>query len=87
MREADKASRARFRVFLAGTEFFREPGGIQYVNRELLRMLMEFARRTPMNVEVFSLNDLAGGLPVEFEFPTGFQIPQDRKSTRLNSSH
>jgi phosphatidylinositol alpha-1,6-mannosyltransferase len=72
-RDIEKAERARFRVFLVGTEFFREPGGIQYVNRELLRMLAEFSRVTPAEVEVFSLNDLPGGLPANFELPAGFE--------------
>jgi phosphatidylinositol alpha-1,6-mannosyltransferase len=65
--------RLRFRVFLVGTEFFREPGGIQYVNRELLRMLAEFARETPTDVELFSLNDLPAGRPAGVEFPAGFR--------------
>jgi glycosyltransferase involved in cell wall biosynthesis len=69
----NKAERTPFRVFLVGTEFFREQGGIQYVNRELLRMLAEFARETPCDVEVFSLNDLPGGLPAGHELPGGFQ--------------
>jgi len=56
-----------------GTEFFRETGGIQYVNRELLRMLAEFARETPSDVEVFSLNDLPAGLPEGEELPGGFR--------------
>ncbi|MBI3663819.1 MAG: glycosyltransferase family 4 protein [Acidobacteria bacterium] len=63
----------RFRIFLAGTEFFREPGGIQYVNRELLRVLAEFARETPADVEIFSLNDLPTALPAEFELPADFR--------------
>jgi phosphatidylinositol alpha-1,6-mannosyltransferase len=67
------AARMRLRVFLVGTEFFREPGGIQYVNRKLLRMLAEFARETPSDVEIFSLNDLPGGLPEGQELPAGFQ--------------
>jgi glycosyltransferase involved in cell wall biosynthesis len=67
------AARMRFRVFLVGTEFFREPGGIQYVNRELLRMLAEFARKTPSDVEIFSMNDLPAGLPAGQELPEGFQ--------------
>lgn len=65
--------RHRFRLFLVGTEFFREPGGIQYVNRELLRMLAEFSRKTPVDVEAFSLNDLSHGLPADFELPKGFE--------------
>ena len=69
----NKPERTRFRVFLVGTEFFREPGGIQYVNRELLRMLEEFARETPSDVEVFSLNDFPGGMPQGHELPAGFQ--------------
>jgi phosphatidylinositol alpha-1,6-mannosyltransferase len=67
------AARMRFRVFLLGTEFFREPGGIQYVNRELLQMLMEFARETPTEAEIFSLNDLSAGLPAGWELPSGFR--------------
>lgn len=67
------AAQMRFRVFLVGTEFFREPGGIQYVNRELLRMLAEFARKTPTKAEIFSVNDSASGLPAGQELPEGFQ--------------
>ena len=67
------AARMRFRVFLVGTEFFREPGGIQYVNRELLRMLAELSRKTPMEVEIFSVNDFPSGLPAGQELPRGFQ--------------
>lgn len=63
----------KFRAFLVGTDFFREPGGIQYVNRELLRMLAEFARETPAEVEVFSLNDLPAELPEGQELPAGFR--------------
>lgn len=63
----------RFRAFLVGTEFFRETGGIQYVNRELLRMLAEFAWEVPSEVEVFSLNDLPAGLPEGAELPAGFR--------------
>jgi phosphatidylinositol alpha-1,6-mannosyltransferase len=66
------AARMKFRVMLVGTEFFREPGGIQYVNRELLRMLMEFARGIPTEAEIFSLNDLPAGLPGGWELPAGF---------------
>lgn len=66
-------ARKRFRVFLVGTEFFREPGGIQYVNRKLLRMLTEFARKTPMKAEIFSVNDSPSGLPAGQELPEGFQ--------------
>ncbi len=68
-----RAALARLKIFLVGTEFFREPGGIQYINRMLLRMLAEFARNTPAEVEVFSLNDAADGLPAELKLPAGFQ--------------
>jgi len=47
-----------FRLFLIGSEFFREPGGIQYVNRELLRAFESFGRKIPTALEVLSLNDL-----------------------------
>jgi len=49
-----------FRLFLVGTEFFRPTGGIQYVNRLLLRAFLEFARKTPMRMEVFAYGDVPG---------------------------
>jgi glycosyltransferase involved in cell wall biosynthesis len=61
-----------FRVFLVATDFFREAGGIQYVNRELLRMLAEFTGTIPTEVEAFSLNDVLGVPPGDFEWPAGF---------------
>jgi glycosyltransferase involved in cell wall biosynthesis len=50
--------RKEFRLFLIGTEFFRTTGGIQYVNRLLLRAFAEFARETPMRLDVFSYGDV-----------------------------
>jgi glycosyltransferase involved in cell wall biosynthesis len=46
----------RVRLFLAGTEFFRT-GGIQQVNRLLLRAWLDFSARSCAEVEVFSLAD------------------------------
>jgi glycosyltransferase involved in cell wall biosynthesis len=54
-----------FSVFLAGTEFFRT-GGIQQVNRLLLKMLLDFAQDTPGAVEAFSYGDPDDALPAEF---------------------
>jgi glycosyltransferase involved in cell wall biosynthesis len=46
----------RVRLFLAGTEFFRT-GGIQQVNRLLLRAWLDFSARSCAEVEAFSLAD------------------------------
>jgi len=64
----------RMRVFLAGTEFFRSYGGIQYINRLLVRAFCEMGGRTPLDLEVFSYIDgpehfparMAGGTPVRW---------------------
>ena len=45
------------RAFLVGTEFFRNYGGIQYINRLLVRAFSEMSGRTPLDLEVFSFND------------------------------
>jgi len=47
----------RLRVFLVGTEFFRSYGGIQYINRLLVRAFCELGRSTPMDLEAFSFTD------------------------------
>jgi glycosyltransferase involved in cell wall biosynthesis len=47
----------RLRIFLVGTEFFRSYGGIQYINRLLVRALREMGRATPLDLEVFSFTD------------------------------
>ena len=47
----------RLRLMLVGTEFFRDHGGIQYINRLLVRAFLEIGRRTPMTLEVFSFTD------------------------------
>jgi len=46
----------RLRVFLVGTEFFRSYGGIQYVNRLLVRALCEMSTRTPLDLEVLAIS-------------------------------
>ncbi len=50
------ATAQRLRLFLVGTEFFRS-GGIQQVNRLLLRAWLEFSARSWAEVETFSLAD------------------------------
>ncbi|HKO03890.1 MAG TPA: glycosyltransferase family 4 protein [Candidatus Acidoferrales bacterium] len=50
-------SSRRLSVFLVGTEFFRSYGGIQYINRLLVRAFCELARNTPLDLEVFSFAD------------------------------
>lgn len=47
------------RVFLAGTEFWRSAGGIQYVNRLLARALADISAATPLRLEGFSYGDAA----------------------------
>ncbi len=47
----------RLRIFLVGTEFFRSYGGIQYINRLLVRAFREMGRTTPLDLEVFSFID------------------------------
>src|SRR5271156_3647814 len=62
------------RIFLVGTEFFRSYGGIQYVNRLLVRALCEMGSRTPLELEAFSYMDgpehfpamVAGDSPVRW---------------------
>src|SRR6202162_5597587 len=54
------------RLFLVGTEFFRSRGGIQYVNRLLVRAFADFEEQAPLGLEIFSFNDRpedAVGLP------------------------
>ncbi|HUJ40886.1 MAG TPA: glycosyltransferase family 4 protein [Candidatus Acidoferrales bacterium] len=55
----------RLRFFLVGTEFFRSYGGIQYVNRLLVRALCEMGLRTPLDLEVFSYIDGPEHFPAE----------------------
>jgi len=47
----------RLRLFLVGTEFFRSYGGIQTINRLLIRAFGEIGRRTSLDLEVFSFTD------------------------------
>lgn len=62
----------RLHIFLVGTEFFRSYGGIQYINRLLVRAICEMGDRTPLDLETFSYVDgpehfpamTAGGKPV-----------------------
>ncbi len=44
-------------MFLVGSEFYRSEGGIQYVNRLLVRAFEEFAAKAPMHLEVFAYGD------------------------------
>jgi phosphatidyl-myo-inositol dimannoside synthase len=55
----------RMRIFLVGTEFFRSFGGIQYVNRLLVRAFCEMGTRTPLDLEVFSYIDGPEHFPAE----------------------
>lgn len=57
------------KIFLVGTEFVRGTGGIQYVNRLLLRALLEMAHATPSAIEVFSYSDSEETF--RLDFPTG----------------
>jgi phosphatidyl-myo-inositol dimannoside synthase len=47
----------RMCIFLVGTEFFRSYGGIQYINRLLVRTFREMGRHTPLDLQVFSFTD------------------------------
>ncbi len=60
-----RARERRLRLFLVGTEFFRSYGGIQYVNRLLVRAFCEMGTRTPLDLEVFSYIDGPEHLPAE----------------------
>lgn len=68
---ASKELRANgLRIFVVGTEFFRSPGGIQYVNRLLAHALANFVHGISARIELFSFNDrslqeLPGHLPPE----------------------
>ena len=53
------ARRHALRIFLVGSEFWRNSGGIQYVNRLLVRALADFSRSTPMHAEGFAYLDAA----------------------------
>lgn len=55
----------RLRIFLVGTEFFRSYGGIQYVNRLLVRAFCDMGLRTPLEFEVFSYIDGPEHFPPE----------------------
>ena len=55
----------RMRLFLVGTEFFRSYGGIQYVNRLLVRAFCHMGMRTPLELEVFSYIDGPEHFPAE----------------------
>jgi glycosyltransferase involved in cell wall biosynthesis len=55
----------RLRVFLAGTEFFRSHGGIQYINRLLVRAFQELGRTTPLSLDAFSYTDGPEHLPAD----------------------
>lgn len=55
----------RMRIFLVGTEFFRSYGGIQYVNRLLVRAFCDMGTRTPLDLEVFSYIDGPEHFPAE----------------------
>jgi len=60
-----RARERRLRLFLVGTEFFRSYGGIQYVNRLLVRAFCEMGTRTPLDLEVFSYIDGPEHFPAE----------------------
>lgn len=47
----------RLRIFLIGTEFFRSYGGIQSINRLLIRAFCEMGRKTALDLDVFSFTD------------------------------
>lgn len=65
-----KAHERRMRIFLVGTEFFRSYGGIQHVNRLLVRAFCEMGTRTPLDLEVFSYNDGPEYFPAEMACAT-----------------
>ena len=59
MKQTKVERRSSLRIFVVGTEFFRSPGGIQYVNRLLARALADFARGTSARIELLAFNDRA----------------------------
>jgi glycosyltransferase involved in cell wall biosynthesis len=59
------ARERRLKIFLVGTEFFRGHGGIQYVNRMLVRAFQEMGRTTPIEMDAFSFTDGPEHLPVQ----------------------
>jgi glycosyltransferase involved in cell wall biosynthesis len=61
-----RATGKPFHIFLVGTAFFSSTGGIQYVNRLLLQVLLEFGRSTPCTIEAFSYGDLTQAFPASF---------------------
>lgn len=60
------SSQQPLKIFLVGTEFVRGTGGIQYVNRLLLRALLEISGNTPCDIEAFSYSDSAATLRLDF---------------------
>jgi glycosyltransferase involved in cell wall biosynthesis len=54
---ANGAARHAVRIFLVGSEFYRSEGGIQYVNRLLVRAFEEFAAKAPVHLEIFAYGD------------------------------
>jgi phosphatidylinositol alpha-1,6-mannosyltransferase len=58
----------RLRVSLVGTEFFRDHGGIQNINRLLLRAFSRMGERTPLTLDVFSFTDGPEHIPADFPF-------------------
>ena len=56
----------RLRVLLVGTEFFRGHGGIQNINRLLVRAFCRMGIRTPLALDVFSFTDGPEHIPATF---------------------
>jgi len=56
----------RLHVLLLGTEFFRNHGGIQNINRLLVRAFCAVGVRTPLALDVFSFTDSPKHIPAGF---------------------
>jgi phosphatidylinositol alpha-1,6-mannosyltransferase len=59
-------------VLLVGTEFFRDHGGIQYINRLLVRAFCRIGERTPLALAVCSFTD--GPEHIPSGFPGGTDV-------------
>ena len=58
----------RLRLQFLGTEFFRDHGGIQNINRLLVRAFCRIGLRTPLALDVFSFTDGPEHIPPGYPF-------------------
>jgi len=66
-----RSRQRRLRVLLVATEFFRNHGGIQNINRLLVRAFCALGVRTPLALDVFSFTDGPEHIPAGFPSADG----------------